>query len=866
MPIEQDVGVIRKRKALNTYGRATKKRVPKPTFMPLTASTSGSEEEHVDASRMAVAHRRPATVPSAKPEIRVASPPARLKRSNEGQDAQISVASSSDRRRKVAQLHTSRRPKQPAAPASESEGEDRPAAPVPRRSRLTQPERRSKSTAKPAKKERADNETTPADSMRREVNPRLSSPPLTPTPPKVSREPIGLPRTSKGVSADVTSSKSAQPKTAQQQQKIPLHHMESPQPTRVVKKQTQFAPVEKIKGSSSAARPRKRLIDALAKQDSGDASDLGEDLSDDPYKDTGTAADESSGGIASQHLVLPATPKPKARAAPSTGARTFVRSNSALKFTYGQGRKVLEEEDNLLESFALPAESSYTRRNLDPEGPKMSFGPGTLGFDEGDAVNHSPSSKLRDIHELRQAGANSRVADAMQDLVDQIGKPGTGSPSSRRAALLQVAEKMHDKTFIRQCRNHGVESALLANLGEESDHISGYLLLSSLVTILAKDPSAHIGQLLRAEEPGPLFARLLAISDDIRKVVKDRKSNLSKRSQSSIITLESLLRELPIWDGHPPSYISPRGLAIKCLQILIGQDILIDMDSTVFTEAVTARLFQVISDAGVDAACWDYPTTAQSIELHGALSVLDFHAVSMSAVRGGNGEWAGPYLSIIADAFNTTLRMPLDNKKGVEGLLLKLTINITNNNLSAPDIFASKGVLPVLAASICSSFDRALALISQGSWAEGVLDGLLLRLGILINFAEHSTPVRQVVNDCQYGNPQPVDELIRLFIENHRRTGEADSMEKTHLNVALGYLAVLLGYLALYGPVRQKFVRKHSARSIGPLIGSIREFIAHYEQVETALSGDDDETHSHGTYLQQLQELVQQLEHAAVHD
>jgi len=91
-------------------------------------------------------------------------------------------------------------------------------------------------------------------------------------------------------------------------------------------------------------------------------------------------------------------------------------------------------------------------------------------------------------------------------------------------------------------------------------------------------------------------------------------------------------------------------------------------------------------------------------------------------------------------------------------------------------------------------------------------------------------------------------------------------MEKTHLNVAFGYLSVLLGYLALYGPVRQKFISKHAARSIGPLIGSIREFIAHYEQVENALSGDDDETRSHGSYVKQLEELVQQLENDAAHD
>jgi len=777
MPTEQDVGAQRRRKVLNTYGRATRKRVPKATFTSATASESVSEEDPVTASGTGAAQRQPPFVPLAKPRVKVASPSARLKNNNEVHDARILPASNTDRKRKVSQIYTSRKPAQPTA--SESE-EDHPAAPEPRRSRITQPESRSASAVKSTGRERTSNQRISTDSMHIEIKPRLSSPPPTPIPPKVSRPPTESPHPSKEAPTNAASTKSAQQKIAKRQQKIPLHLARSPtqgkqsipQPVREVKKQTQFVPMDKIARPNIVKKPRKRLIDALAEQDLDDATVMDEDVSDAQFNANQTAFSQTSSVSELENPVLPTTPKPKVRTAPSTGARTFARSSSALKFTYGQGRKVREEEDNLLEALALPEESSYTRRRLDPEGPKKSFASGTLGYDDDDAVNNSPSSKLRDIHELRQAGANSRVADAMQDLVDQIGKPGTSSSSSRRAALLQVAEKMCDKTFIRQCRDHGVESALLKDIGKETDHICGYLILSSLVSILTKDPSAHIGQLLREEEPGPIFARLLGIDDDIKKVVRDRKSNLSKRSQSSIIAVEKLLHDSPIWDGHQPTFISPRGLAIKCLQILIAQDILINMDATIFTETVTAHLFEVLSDASDDTAYWDYPATARSIELRGALSVLDFHAVSMAATQGGNGEWAARYLPIIADAFCTSLRVPSDDKKGVEGLILKLTINVTNNNLTAPGVFASKGLLPALAASICSNFDRALALISQDSWAEGVLDGLVLRLGILINFAEHSNPVRQIVNDCQYENHEPVGELIRLFIENHRRTGE----------------------------------------------------------------------------------------------
>ena len=38
------------------------------------------------------------------------------------------------------------------------------------------------------------------------------------------------------------------------------------------------------------------------------------------------------------------------------------------------------------------------------------------------------------------------------------------------------------------------------------------------------------------------------------------------------------------------------------------------------------------------------------------------------------------------------------------------------------------------------------------------------------------------------------------------RTNQADSMEKTQLNVAFGYLSTLLGYLCLYPPIRERFI------------------------------------------------------------
>ncbi|KAI1500919.1 hypothetical protein F5X99DRAFT_384369 [Biscogniauxia marginata] len=855
-------GALPKRK-LTTYGKSARKKQPKTSFTPITASESMSEEDPISTSNTTVT-RLPSAHASSPSN---GSPMSKSRIPGRANDSAHKIPSSGQKR-KISQIYAS---KGRAQEDNQSDEESSPSAPEPRRSRTTAPDR-SRAPPKSGANSRARVRSDSSESMDVDLaKARLSSPPLTPTHPKTARPAAKVTfQGARPASTNASKGKSAKQASPQQHQ-IPLHlardSIQRPKqpsaPSAAADEKKQPVLKARLPVANPSKKARKRLIDTLAEQTSDDIAeaDDGSDTQTRPAHPVSSQASDTS-MLDSQNM--PSTPDAKPRTAQTMSARTFARSSSALKFTYGQGRKVLEEEDNLLDAFTLPEESSVSLkgRRLELRGPKaLTTGP----FDDDDAAAvGSPNSKLRDIHELRQAGANSRVADAMQDLVDQMRTPGT-----RRSALLQVAEKIKDKTFMRQCRDHGVEATILKDVGKETDTISGFLILSILFTITAKWPSAHVPRLLGLEESGHLFARLLGVRDDIKKIVKDRKSNLSKRGQNSIITIQNALRELPVWDGTNPTQISPRSLTIKYLHLLITQHA--NVDPAIFSLSVTEHLFEVLSEATKSENYWD-PKAAESIDLFGALSVLDFYAVGIADVQHENTEWAAKYLPVVADVFGTSLRMPVRDNKELEGSqklessVLKLVINLTNNNLKAPEIFASKGILPALAGSVSDNFTQVLTSITQDSWTEGILDGLVLRIGILINFSEHSSLVRQVVNDCHHDAKQPVDEFIRLFLENHRRTSEADSMEKSHLNVAFGYLAVLLGYLSLHAPVRQKLKSNHSAKSIGPLIDSIREFIAHYEKVENAMDESESGSRAHSGYAERLQALVQELEGEAIYD
>ncbi|KAI2623266.1 hypothetical protein GGR54DRAFT_45277 [Hypoxylon sp. NC1633] len=878
MATKQDFSAPRK-KGLMTYGKAARKRQPKTVFTP-TAFPPIPEDDSISKHKATVTRRRPSLISS--PSHNPPSPPPRNLdgtadvKTNQN-DSPLKNVQSSDRKRKISQVYAPRgRALDRAYP---DQAKDLPSRVNPR-SRPPAPANAYHAVTSNAQQRvhAGSSEIMDIDA----AEPKLSSPPPTPPLARGSKDSKFVTAKDPTLSASGVKANKAKQKSVQQQFPLRFAPETSTKPisssARLDKVEEEVQSTRQSVPVSASKKRRKRLIDALVEQTKDETMELVDDIIDDqPDSSQPTLTLQTSDVSILDSQTLPQTPTRKASSAQTASTRTFGRSSSALKFTYGQGRRVLEEEGDLLESLTLPEETSFSLkgRRLELGTPKKSAN--TKGFmdDDDSALNGSPNSKLRDIHELRQAGANSRVADTMQDLADQIGSPSAKPSSSRRAALLQVAEKIKDKTFMRQCRDHGVEAALLKDVGKESDMISGCLILSILVTILAKWPSSHILQLVRLENPESMFAHFLGTSRDIKFIVRDRKSNLSKRSQTSLIAIQTALRELPIWGEASPSCISPRSLVLKCLHLLVKQDVNTARDPAIFSPAVAEALFAVLSEATEGTEHWDYPSTAEAINLVHALSILDFYAVSVAEAQRASADWATRYLPIVADVFGASSRNTVTDaasqeieSKLLESAVLKLTINLTNNSLEAPQIFVSKGLIPALAGSITSNFSRVWASLSQDAWVDGIIDGLVLRLGILINFAEHSPLVRQVVNDCEHDGQQPVDELIRLFLDNYRRTADADSMETSHLNVAFGYLSVLLGYLALHPPVRQKIRSNHSAKSIGPLLDSIGEFITHHKKVEQQTMDDSEEDGSrgHSSYTERLQDLVRQLQDQVAYD
>ncbi|KAK4151298.1 wings apart-like protein regulation of heterochromatin-domain-containing protein [Chaetomidium leptoderma] len=595
---------------------------------------------------------------------------------------------------------------------------------------------------------------------------------------------------------------------------------------------------------------RSRLIDTLAAQVEGIIGS-----SEDEVSSQTSEIPHSQSPPTFQNSPPPPITQPKPIARPVMSTKT-----TGPKFTYSQQRTMLADEEDPL----LSGGGFGDLGDASAGGALFNFGRLTKSatintfsyLDEDDDTANTGA--VRSLHELRQAGANSRFADEMDDILDRVGSPSAKPSSLRRGALLELAQKMKHKDFRQQFRNHSDGGSLFRSLADETDVVSGTAILAIVTTLLASTTSAHLIQQLRSQGLAALVSKLLDNTTDIVQLAKDRKQNVSRNGQLTIATIKSSLLELPVWEPFSPTSLSPRTLALKCLDLLMRQPTHASAEDDVLSQAVTDRLFAILADGASNSACWEFPHQQASCDFYLALYVLEGHSISAMQSR-LNSAWTKQYAPVLADVLETALGRPTEQLGDLESLTLRISLNITNHNSEASRLFVEKGLLRRIAESACSAFGMVLNSMKVDSFMSKVLESLIMMLGTMINFCVYYPPASASLEERGDGTGSPLNRLIRVFADNHSKTADADSMEKTQLNVALGYLSVLLGYLCLSDSIRDRFVLVHPKKNIQPLLDSINGFIAVHRKVAEAQGGEGGKPGSESGSLTRLQDLADQL-------
>jgi hypothetical protein len=524
------------------------------------------------------------------------------------------------------------------------------------------------------------------------------------------------------------------------------------------------------------------------------------------------------------------------------------------KFTYAKSRSYLQE--------ANPEDAMLMSMDLDEP---ITFGSQTK---DSQTEEEEEASQVRPNHELKRQGRNTKFHWDNQMLIDDIATRSTNS--IRRSAVLELCTKMADGTFAHELLDSSLADEFFENTTSNGDIIFDFAVAVAAIFMLRGKPDfTALDQVYRSKLPSSLL-NLLDNDTDIVKIAKNRKTNLSRIAQDSVVTFRSMVLASSVWSTSTPAIVSPQLVALKALDLLVvGLRNAGNVESIV-SQDTTGKLVDIV--ASVSERCKDREATEEAkLVLSTIFSILE--AVSLAKQK--QTSWSVRMLQRLAGAMPVSF---LSGDASTITLAVKLCMNLTNNKPKACQQFSDAIFVRSLIQSIIDRTAILHADVHEVQRAEA-LDTLILSLGAMINLTEHSDQARTNVDDGGH----LIETLVKTFVEGSVRTAQvslfrapfrgartnvvqAVSMEESQSSVAVGYLSVLLGNMCLNKAIKSKIRAHLPGQRLTTLIEKIREFVQVHEHVNRKAKHFEGEEgqETWQAYTTRIMQVVEQLEGTAM--
>ncbi|KAL8640571.1 MAG: hypothetical protein Q9228_002523 [Teloschistes exilis] len=374
---------------------------------------------------------------------------------------------------------------------------------------------------------------------------------------------------------------------------------------------------------------------------------------------------------------------------------------------------------------------------------------------EAEAENIHNSS-TRTIHELRESGENVRHMNDTEALFDEIDGNGTISIGLKRERMLELLRRMQDLAYCRLLIDQGFETRLLSQSTlHDNDSVTNGLVIAAVLHIVAAPLGGQTNTQIYSLHAADFLARNLGDDQDMINHARSRRSNLSKRSLSDIKDFINVLSHSPIWRGGTPAKLSCRLMGLQGLEYLVRKRREAGCTTEILSPATVQRIVELLPR---NPAPSTPPPNADSLfETRLAVSVLE--SSTLGGVMNDDERWTGPALEPLLVLLPWLDNLPVTERVGMEALVLRLYLNLTNNNPRLCRDFARKEVLQAVVDRIDSHF-RTMPEHERQMSHLSMLDPLILALGTLINFVEWSPDVRSImIRDGHF-----LDTLLTLFL------------------------------------------------------------------------------------------------------
>ena len=508
---------------------------------------------------------------------------------------------------------------------------------------------------------------------------------------------------------------------------------------------------------------------------------------------------------------------------------------SGPKITYAGQRSYLDDTTLALESlleqpFDLATCPELVRPRQQRHNNRTRVRPDLVDILEEEQSGNHPTQS---IHELRAFGDTRWFTDEIDMLLEDLDCGKDASISRKRSALLEFCNKLKDSSFKSHFIHNGFEQVISRCKGE-SDIIFSTTLATILVMVL--DATIEPQSLLQSYKSSiiEILVKILEYEEDIITISKHRHSNMSRAAQGAVVQYRALVVGLSVWKSAMPHVVSPRIMALRSLELLVRKLREAGSKEIILNDRLLERLLGVMEQSLRHVMKMaNKVTTAAFTELELSLSILETCTIAHECAS-NLSIWSTKRLRQLANTLDLVLNsVPLE-PASIITLALRLCCNLANNSERNANLFVKLSLIRRIIAFVNTGFERVQALATKSD-EPARFDVLLLSLGAMINLAEWSDAIRQVVIQ---NRENLLDPLLRSFLGNRDGASVVGSLEASQANVAYGYLAVLLGNLSQNNDIRMLITSK-VPKGLEIICEAVEEFIQCHKEADSHEDADD---------------------------
>lgn len=494
------------------------------------------------------------------------------------------------------------------------------------------------------------------------------------------------------------------------------------------------------------------------------------------------------------------------------------------KHTYGQQRSYLQDREQSFEALLAQPLEDIDDITMTTTQPLPS-----LDVDEFDmSDDEAGTAGIRSIFELRAAAKSKTFNSDLEGLIDDLRDGSDSGRSRRQRALIELFKKLQDPHLLARFVQSGSEYIVFESLRDMEDPIMIATSAAILLAVLDGDNQSLNTTRLYNTGVADLLVPILDNTRDLIAVARDRTNNMTKLAQASVAEMHSIMLSLLIWSSYQVRSISPQLLALKGLERLVRRLRESGNVSEPFLNSVMlSRLTALVNDEALPSIEKNRASHLNLYKLETVLSTIESCTISQNCV-GSAETWTTTSLSKLADSLVGSLSLQDKDHRQIHNLTLRIIVNLADGNEKYADCFARSTLISRMLHMITKLF----TVVENGRNDASQLDALILALAALTNLVECSNSVRRCVlsNEAQL-----LDGLLKDFVANRKRAANATSLEASTINVAYGYLAVLIGHLSQNHEAKQRIISQLPGKNLELVVEAVEEFLAYHQAADHVL-------------------------------